>query len=128
MSFDALSGERYLSLVTFKKNGEGVATPVWFAHDGDVLVVVTGGDSWKVKRLRRSSESRVVACNARGKVHGPTLEARTTLVTDPRREREAHRALLAKYGWQMRLLDLSAWIGRRLDRRAYLEIRARGEP
>jgi len=34
----------------------------------------------------------------------------------------AHAALIAKYGWQMRLLDFGSWLGGRISRRAYLEI------
>ena len=34
----SLRGENYINLETFKKNGQGVKTPVWFAHQGESLV------------------------------------------------------------------------------------------
>ena len=122
---DSLDGERYLSLATFRKSGKEVATPVWFAREEDRLFVVTGGDSGKVKRLRNSPRSRIAACDVRGNVHGDWIDTETVIVGDSERCRHAHRLLLRKYGIQMRILDLFAWLGRRLDRRAYLEIRAR---
>src|SRR5260370_1075796 len=33
MGFAAFAGHKYLNLETFKKSGEGVKTPVWFAAD-----------------------------------------------------------------------------------------------
>ena len=32
---------KYLSITSFRRNGSGVATPVWFATEGDRLFVMT---------------------------------------------------------------------------------------
>jgi PPOX class probable F420-dependent enzyme len=118
-----LEGERYLSLATFRRDGRGVETPVWFAADGRTLWVFTAGDSGKVKRLRNSPRARVAACDVRGKVHGPWHEAQAFVVDDPARVARANALLLAKYGWQMRVTDLLSRLSGRHARRAYLEIR-----
>lgn len=63
MGFAAFAGQRYLSLETFKKSGQGVKTPVWFAAEPSVeldsnnvkLYVYTIGVSGKVKRIRNNS-------------------------------------------------------------------------
>ena len=124
MGFDSdLDVERYLSHSTFRKNGKEVAVPVWFAQDGDRLLVVTGGDSGKVKRLRNSSRSRIAPCDLRGRVHGEWIDTETTILEDEDDIARALQLLRAKYGVQFKILDLSAWIGRRLDKRAFLEIR-----
>ncbi len=126
MSFEALRREPYLSLATFRKDGREVATPVWFAHDDDgSLVVVTGGDSGKVKRLRNFSRSRIAVCDMRGGVAEGAVwgDTETTFIDGAEDVRRAHRALRKKYGWQLVLLDVAAWFGRRLDKRAYLRIR-----
>jgi len=44
------------------------------------------------------------------------------VITDPERERRAFEALRAKYGLQMRVLDLASWIGGRIGRRVVLEV------
>jgi hypothetical protein len=51
-NFAALTGEQYALLVTFRRSGEPVPTPVWFGlHEGRVYVESLA-DAGKVKRLR----------------------------------------------------------------------------
>ena len=45
---DARFTGRYLSLTSFKRDGIGVATPVWFVIDDGRLLVKTGRKSFKV--------------------------------------------------------------------------------
>ncbi len=45
-----IRGQKYISLTTFRKNGVGVATPVWFGEEGDKLYVMTRSDMGKTKR------------------------------------------------------------------------------
>ena len=89
-------GEKYISLETFKKNGEGVKTPVWFVlHDG-AFYAYTEADSWKVKRIRNNPRVRVAACSVRGAVKGPWLDGRASLVEGDER-RAADKLLDRKY-------------------------------
>jgi hypothetical protein len=49
---------KYLSLTSFRRDGTGVATPVWFVEaDGRLLVETDAGSydagSYKVRRIRR---------------------------------------------------------------------------
>lgn len=74
------TGQKYISLETFKKSGESVKTPVWFVlHDG-AFYVYTEADSWKVKRIRNNPRVRVAVCDMRGNVKGPWLDGTTTFV------------------------------------------------
>jgi PPOX class probable F420-dependent enzyme len=117
-----LDRHRYVSLATYRRNGEPVATPVWFAVVEGLLYVFTAGDSGKVKRLRNSSQARVAPCTARGELEGAWQEATARLVGDDGVIRQARAALRAKYGWQLGLLDLGAWLTGRIRRRAWIEI------
>jgi len=110
---------RYISLATFRTTGAEVRTPVWFAAVGEKLFVFTGGQSGKVKRLRRSSRARVAACDARGTVDGPWHEATARLVAAPA---AAMGAMRAKYGWQKQMLDFFSALSGRLRKRAWIEI------
>ena len=47
----------YINLRTFKRDGTGVDTPVWFAESDGKLYVFTEGDAYKVKRLRRDART-----------------------------------------------------------------------
>lgn len=73
--FETLRDEKYISLETFKKNGQGVKTPVWFVLHNGALYVYTEADSWKVKRIRNNPHVRVAKCNMKGDVKGEFMEA-----------------------------------------------------
>src|SRR5262249_60814594 len=92
----------------------------WFGLAGVGLWVVTGGDSGKVKRLRRDSRVRVAPCDVRGIVHGPWREGTARIAQDPREIADAHAMLRAKYGWQVTLLDLFSRLSGRIKRRGGL--------
>jgi PPOX class probable F420-dependent enzyme len=125
MTADALRqlrDERYFNLETFKKDGGGVKTPVWFAESDGGLVVFTDGTSYKVKRIRRNPSAKVAACDARGKVHGPWFDAKAEIVPKGAETDAAYAALRKKYGWQMRLLDVVSTIGGRIGRREIIRV------
>ena len=53
----ALDRKPYISLVTFRRSGDAVQTPVWFAAYDGKLYVFSEADAWKVKRLRNDQQS-----------------------------------------------------------------------
>jgi PPOX class probable F420-dependent enzyme len=118
-SFDKNS---YLSLITFRKSGAEVATPVWFAALGDKLYVFSAGEAGKVKRLRNSDRARIAPCDVRGAVHGPTRDTTARLVGDRALIARVERVMSAKYGWQMWIANLGARLTGRVAKRAYIEI------
>ncbi len=61
---------KYLALTSFKRDGAGVATPVWFVVDGAQLLVMTASRSFKVKRIRRNPAVTVAPCTASGRLRG----------------------------------------------------------
>jgi PPOX class probable F420-dependent enzyme len=118
----ALDPHRYVSLATFRRDGTTVATPVWFAAVDGLLYVFTAGDSGKVKRLRNNPRARVAPCDVRGRIEGEWHDATARVVSDPVTIGRVRAAVRAKYGWQVRLLDLGAWLSGRIRRRAWIEI------
>ncbi len=89
MGFAAFTGQKYLNLETFKKSGEGVKTPVWFAADPAAtldssdakLYLYTIGVSGKVKRVRNNPRVKIAPCDMRGRALGEWTEARAEIVT-----------------------------------------------
>jgi uncharacterized protein len=114
--------EKYVSLATYRRNGVEVKTPVWIAMVGPRYYVFSAGDAGKVKRIRVTSRVRLAACDVRGEVRGPWIEANARIVSDPRLIAEVRRALRRKYGLLMRLTDILATLTGRIHRRAYIEI------
>jgi PPOX class probable F420-dependent enzyme len=85
-SFASLQGHKYLNLETFRKNGQAVRTPVWFAAEPatdvpQTLYVYSTSDSGKAKRIRNNSHVRVAPCDVRGNLRGDWIEARAAIVT-----------------------------------------------
>jgi PPOX class probable F420-dependent enzyme len=117
-----LDDERYINLETFKKDGNGVKTPVWAAPLDGRLVVFTDGTSYKVKRLRRDPRIRAAPCDVRGNVKGSWLDGTGRILDDDADKARAMAALRRKYGWQIRVLDVFSWLRRRIGRRAFLEL------
>ena len=123
--FDALNGHRYVRLSTFRKSGEAVPTPVWFARVGGVLYVVTGRETGKVRRIRNNPEVVVAPSNFRGRPKGSEIRAKARL-TDQQRGDPADRALQEKYGWQYRaFLRVEGMVGSP-DELVFLELRPSG--
>jgi len=54
---EQLSTEEFLLLTTFRRSGEAVGTPVWVVRDGSHLLVTTGQQTGKVKRIRHTPGS-----------------------------------------------------------------------
>src|SRR5271169_2112036 len=117
-----LTKEAYISLATFRRNGQAVETPVWFAILDGKLYVVTDGTSAKVKRIRATKRVRLAACSVRGRVSGKWFDGRGRIVSEKKLVERAHDALQQKYGWQMWLLDTGSTLFGRIGRRAYLEL------
>src|SRR6266567_113542 len=99
-----ICGQKYIALTTFRKNGQAVSTPVWFAEDGGKLYVMTRNDSGKYKRIRNNPQVRIAPCTVRGTVIGPELPAQAQVL--PAEDSGiARRAIRAKY-WITRITAL----------------------
>lgn len=97
----AFAGQKYVSLASFRKNGQAVRTPLWFAEQQGKLYVMTRDDSWKYKRIRNNPRVLIAPCTARGRITGPDVEARARIL-EPAEFPTAREALQRKY-WLMRL-------------------------
>jgi uncharacterized protein len=98
-----LAGERYVCITTFRRDGSEASTPVWVVSDDPHrLLVATGADTWKVRRIKRNAHVRVAGCTARGKVHGETIDGKARLVNQ---EELVRRLQYEKYGLQKRIIE-----------------------
>jgi uncharacterized protein len=129
MALADLADARYVSLTTFRKDGTPVATPVWVVGDDGRLLVVTGAESWKVKRIRHDPHVRVAPCTGRGKLKGDAVDARAEIVSDTRlvEDLEDH-----KYGWQKHVAQvitgITRWIRRQPAPKAVMLVITEGTP
>jgi len=76
------SEHRFISLTTFRKNGQGISTPVTFAPYDGHLYVVTGVKSGKIKRLRHNTRVEFAPCDSQGKLLGRWVRGQARILTD----------------------------------------------
>lgn len=120
MSRQTYADASYISLETFKRDGNGVKTPVWCAPLDDKIVVFTEAKAFKVKRLNRDPKIRVARCDIRGKVRGEWCTG-TGRVSDSQSEQDlAYAALHKKYGFLMKITDFFSTLSGRIHGRAIL--------
>jgi hypothetical protein len=121
--FAAVRDAQYSLVVTFRRSGEAVPTPMWLAVDGEGRAYARSlSDAGKVARLRRDPHVRLAPCTVRGKPTGPFAEAEGR-VLGPGEAEHAERILDRKYGRGRRLFEGA---GSRLGvQTVYLEIAPR---
>lgn len=111
---EALFPGRYLSVTSFKRDGTGVATPVWAVSDGRRLFALTDLHSAKIRRIRRNPHVLVAPCRVNGKLRSEPLAARAEVLTaTPELERVQH-LLVERYKVSYRLVMLFYRLGRSL--------------
>jgi PPOX class probable F420-dependent enzyme len=91
---------KYLSITSYRRDGTGVATPVWFVTEDDQLLVMTAIGSGKIKRIRRNPFVTVAACSARGRLRGRPVAARAELLPSTEVER-VKRLMGRKYRFDL---------------------------
>ena len=111
---EALFPGRYLSVTSFKRDGTGVATPVWFVSDGRRLYALTDLHSAKVRRIRRNPRVLVAPCRPSGKLRDEPVEARAEVLTATADLERVQRLLMERYKLSYRLVMLIYRLGRRL--------------
>ena len=85
---------KYLSLTSFRRDGTGVATPVWFVIDKGRLVIQTDPRSFKAKRIRRNPAVMIAPCTASGRLRSEPVPARAELL--PQSEMDHVGRLMAR--------------------------------
>ena len=105
---EELAKQKYISLETYKKNGQPVGTPVWFMIDNSIVYVVTRLTTGKVKRLRNNPVVRIAPSGYSGEPKGEWIDGKARFVEGPEAER-AIQMRKKKYGLQARLVSMFAY-------------------
>jgi uncharacterized protein len=87
---------KYLSVTSYRRDGTGVPTPVWFVQENGRLLVETDASSFKVRRIRRNPAVAVAPCTATGRLRGEPLAAHAELLPDAEVSR-VERLMARKY-------------------------------
>jgi PPOX class probable F420-dependent enzyme len=99
------ANQQFINVETFRKNGQGVQTPVWFVEDGDTLYVRTVDGSGKVKRIRNNPRVRVTPCDVGGKPKGEWVEGQARFASADE-SKKVNGLLTRKYGLMKVMFEL----------------------
>jgi PPOX class probable F420-dependent enzyme len=73
---------KYLSVMSFRADGSGVATPVWFVEEDGRLYVDTDGESYKARRIRANPRVMIAPCTASGRLKAKPVSARAAVIPE----------------------------------------------
>lgn len=107
--FEALRGHNYALLVTFRRSGQPVPSPVWFGLDAEGRAFVeTEPGTGKLKRIHNDPRALIAPSSVRGNPKGPAVRG-TARVLPESEWPHAEQTLAAAYG-----------LGRKLYERAFM--------
>jgi PPOX class probable F420-dependent enzyme len=96
-SIDDLKGHKYCLLLSYRKNGQPMPSPVWFGTADGKLYFNTSATGYKVKRIANNPEVRVAPCTTRGKPLGPPFVGKARALPESEAP-VAERAVQSNYG------------------------------
>ncbi len=117
-TFPDLRKEQCIALTTFRKTGQAVTTPVWFAIRLGIIYVETHSDAGKLKRLGHTARVTLAPCTYSGKITGSVYEGIARILTESEESTEASAALAKKYGVMRSLYHFIRNARRMLQRKA----------
>jgi uncharacterized protein len=121
-TFPDLGKEQCIALTMFRKSGQAVTTPVWFAESLGTIYVETHADAGKLKRLRHTARVTLAPCTYSGKVTGSVSPGHARILTKSEECTAASAALAKKYGFMRSLFHFARNARRVLQRKAKVGI------
>ena len=116
-----LKDGKHISIKTFRKNGNGVATPVWFVEENDKFFICTGGATFKVKRIRNNPEIQIATSDASGNLKGEYFEGKARILAKD--EVDPIYTLFRKKYSGFRMWNFFANLGKKVEKKhIYMEI------
>jgi hypothetical protein len=73
---------KYISLITYKKNGDPIATQVWFVEEDEKLYFVTLQGRYKFKRMKNNPNVQIAPASMRGKPKGDYFDGIARVLSD----------------------------------------------
>src|SRR5262245_26255104 len=122
-TFADVAKAKYILLTTFTKDGRAKPTVIWAAPDGERLLVITEGDSWKVKRIRNTPRVTVAICDIRGNAKSEAVEATATIL-EKSNNGAVYDAIGKRYGLVGKTFNLFSKLRGGMTKNVGLELKA----
>ena len=95
---EEIESEKYISVETYRKNGDPVRTPVWFTIKDNQIFVVTRDQTGKVKRLKNNTQVKIAICAIKGEIKGKWVSG-VAEILDDEKTKDAVKRRDKKYGF-----------------------------
>jgi uncharacterized protein len=102
--FGEFTGHKHCLVVTYRRSGEAVPTPVWFGIADEKVYFRSEERVGKIKRIRANDRVLVAPCDSRGKPLGEGVEARARILPAAEEER-AEEAIQSNFGVGRRMYE-----------------------
>jgi uncharacterized protein len=102
--FGALDGQKHCLVVTFRRSGEAVPTPVWAGLADGRLYFRSEKRVGKIKRIRATPRVLVAPCDSRGKPLGEAVEGKARILPAGEEPR-AESAIQSNFGLGRRMYE-----------------------
>jgi uncharacterized protein len=122
-SFADVAKAQYVLLTTFTKDGRPKPTPIWAANDGDRLLMITQGKSWKVKRIRNTPRVTLAICDMQGRPKSEAIDATATIL-DASQTGFVYDAIGREYGIVGKVFNVFSKLRGGMKNNVGLEVRA----
>ena len=106
MSTD-LDSAKYVSFVTYKKDGSPIATPVWVVQYDGGYAFTTDPTAYKVRRIKNDARATLTVCNSRGTLtEGATTHVGSAVLLNETQSQEVADLIAKKYPVGVKLLGV----------------------
>ncbi|MGA0117770.1 MAG: PPOX class F420-dependent oxidoreductase [Ilumatobacteraceae bacterium] len=116
MSAD-LDSAKYVSFVTYKKDGTPIATPVWVVPYDGGYAFTTDPTAYKVRRIKNDARATLTVCDMRGKVsEGATTHLGSAVLLNDEQSKEVAQLVAQKYSIGVKLLGVMSVVKKLLGK------------
>jgi uncharacterized protein len=108
---EEIDSARYVSFVSYKKDGSPVATPVWIVPFEGGYAFTSAPEAYKIRRIRNDGRATLTICDMRGKVpHDAKVYLGSAVVLDEAQAKKVEELINKKYWIGTKLLTVMSLV------------------
>tara|TARA_B100001109_G_C18754475_1_gene423006 strand:- start:124 stop:492 length:369 start_codon:yes stop_codon:yes gene_type:complete len=93
------ANHEFINLITYKKDGTPVKTPVWVAEHENCLVITSSKSAGKVKRINNNGRATIYVTDRMGSSElSERIDVKASVIKDEELKQNALDKIIKKYG------------------------------
>jgi PPOX class probable F420-dependent enzyme len=98
-------------LTSFRRNGQGVGTPVGMMSGGSKLYFMTPASTWKARRIARNPQVQLALCTFQGQVLSPAVDGTARRLASAEARRGRKLICVGPFGFLMNVFFMLRYPG-----------------